>query len=118
MSAAARELVATINERPVGRLREQNNLWVFEYDPAWIATGFDLSPHLPRATGTITDGATSRPVQWFFDNLLPEEQARDLLAADAKIPAADAFGLLAYYGRESAGAITRRAPGEAMRRSG
>lgn len=118
MSAAARELVATINERPVGRLREQNNLWVFEYDPAWIATGFDLSPHLSRATGTITDGATSRPVQWFFDNLLPEEQARDLLAADAKIPAADAFGLLAYYGRESAGAITLRAPGEAMGRSG
>ncbi|HEY6641507.1 HipA domain-containing protein [Povalibacter sp.] len=118
MSAATRELVATINGRSVGRLREQNNLWVFEYDPAWIATGFDLSPHLLRTTGTITDGATSRPVQWFFDNLLPEEQARDLLAADAKIPAADAFGLLAYYGRESAGAITLRAPGEAAGRSG
>lgn len=113
-----RELVATINGHFVGRLREQNNLWVFEYDPAWIAAGFDLSPHLRRAAGTILDGATSRPVQWFFDNLLPEEQARDLLAADAKIPAADAFGLLAYYGKESAGAITLRAPGEAVGRSG
>lgn len=112
MSTSARELVATINGDPVGRLREQNNLWAFEYEPSWIAHGFDLSPHLPRANGTIIDGATSRPVQWFFDNLLPEEAARDLLAADAKISAADAFGLLAYYGRESAGAITLRAPGE------
>lgn len=51
-------------------------------------------------------------MQWFFDNLLPEEAARDLLAGDAQIPAADAFGLLAYYGRESAGAITLRVPGE------
>ncbi len=113
-----RELVATINGQSVGRLREQNNLWVFEYDPAWIDTGFDLSPHMPRAMGSIVDGATSRPVQWFFDNLLPEEQARDLLAADAQIPAADAFGLLACYGSESAGAITLRAPGEAVGRSG
>ncbi|HLS82419.1 MAG TPA: HipA domain-containing protein [Steroidobacter sp.] len=113
MNAAARELVATINGQTAGRLREQNNLWSFEYDPAWVNEGFDLSPHLPRAAGTIVDGATSRPVQWFFDNLLPEEQARELLAAEANIPGADAFGLLAYYGRESAGAITLRAPEEA-----
>lgn len=112
MNTGQRELVATINGRLVGRLRENDNLWAFEYDPEWIANGFDLSPHLPRAQGTILDGATSRPVQWFFDNLLPEEAARDLLAADAQIPAADAFGLLAYYGRESAGAITLRVPGE------
>lgn len=118
MTTSGRELVATINGEAVGWLREQNNLWTFEYDPAWIDTGFDLSPHLPRAGGKIIDGATSRPVQWFFDNLLPEEAARDLLAADARIPAADAFGLLAYYGRESAGAITLRAPGEAPGRSG
>ena len=112
MTTALRELAATINGRSVGRLREQNNLWAFEHDPVWIQNGFDLSPHLPRAQGTIPDGATSRPVQWFFDNLLPEEAARDLLAADAHIPAADAFGLLAYYGRESAGALTLRAPSE------
>lgn len=118
MSVAVRELIASINDREVGRLREQNNLWSFEYDADWIAIGFDLSPHLPRAARTIIDGATSRHVQWFFDNLLPEEAARDLFAADAQIPSADAFGLLAYYGRESAGAITLRAPGEEPGRSG
>jgi serine/threonine-protein kinase HipA len=45
------------------------------------------------------DGATQRPVQWYFDNLLPEEGQRSLLAADATIDKADAFGLLAYSGR-------------------
>ena len=67
MNAAQRELVATINGQAVGRLREQNNLWAFDYDPNWISSGFDLSPHLPRAQGALADGATSRPVQWFFD---------------------------------------------------
>lgn len=118
MNARARELVATINGDAVGRLWERNDLWAFEYEASWIDVGFDLSPHLPRAGGTIVDGATSRPVQWFFDNLLPEESAHDLLAADAKIPTADAFGLLAYYGRESAGAITLRVPGEEPGQSG
>ena len=118
MSGAMRELVATINGRPVGRLLEQANLWSFEYAGEWIGSGFDLSPHLRRAAGRIDDGASERPVQWFFDNLLPEEQARELLAKDAKLPSADAFALLAYYGRESAGAITLRAPGEAVGPSG
>jgi len=68
---------------------------------------------LPRSDNRIIDGASSRPVQWFFDNLLPEEAARDLLARDARIASADAFGLLAYFGRESAGAITLLAPDEA-----
>lgn len=49
-------------------------------------------------------------MQWFFDNLLPEEGARRLLARDAKIPEADQFGLLVWYGAESAGALTLLAP--------
>lgn len=118
MSSQRRELVATINGRTVGRLLEQSNLWSFEYDGDWIMHGFDLSPHLRRAAGRIDDGASQRPVQWFFDNLLPEEQARDLLAKEAQLPSADAFALLAYYGRESAGAITLRQPGEEAGPSG
>jgi serine/threonine-protein kinase HipA len=47
-----------------------------------------------------------RPVQWYFDNLPPEEGQRILLAQDARLPAADAFGLLAWYGAESAGSLT------------
>lgn len=113
-----RELVATINGRLVGRLLEKADLWSFEYAADWIQDGFDLSPRLSRTAGVITDGGSDRPVQWFFDNLLPEEQARELLARDASIPGSDGFALLAYYGRESAGAITLRAPGESAGTSG
>ncbi len=105
---AARELVASINGREVGALREQGNLWSFHYAPTWIdaADAYDLAPNLRRADINIIDGATLRPVQWFFDNLLPEKDARETLSAEAKLVSSDAFGLLEYYGRESAGAIT------------
>lgn len=117
---AARELIALIDTTRVGRLREENNLWTFEYEPQWIASdqAFDLSPHLPRSEGTIADGASRRPVQWFFDNLLPEEKTRDVLAREAKVDDSDAFGLLAYYGRESAGAITLQTQDEPEAQSG
>jgi serine/threonine-protein kinase HipA len=49
-------------------------------------------------------------VQWYFDNLLPEENQRVLLAGDAQIDVADAFGLLGYYGAESAGSLTLLPP--------
>lgn len=117
---AARELMALINATRVGRLREENNLWAFEYEPPWIESGqsFDLSPHLPRSEGSIVDGASRRPVQWFFDNLLPEDKTRDVLAREAQVDGSDAFGLLAYYGRESAGAITLQTQEEPEAQSG
>jgi serine/threonine-protein kinase HipA len=52
------------------------------------------------------DGSIKRYIQWFFDNLLPEEGARTLLAQDIKADEADSFGTLAITGAESAGAIT------------
>ena len=110
MAVSDRTLVVWSNHSKVGTLREHNNLWVFEYDPAW--TMFDLCPELPRSAGRIEDGSSKRPTQWFFDNLLPEEGARILLAADADIDEADAFGLLAHFGAESAGALTLLGPAE------
>ncbi|BAN50130.1 HipA domain-containing protein [Metapseudomonas resinovorans] len=103
-----RQLEVSINNEHVGSLIDQNGAWALEYSADWLNNprSFDLSPTLPRSAGRVVDGSTERPVQWFFDNLLPEEQARQLLASDAKIEFADAFGLLGYYGAESAGAIT------------
>ncbi|TLX69609.1 type II toxin-antitoxin system HipA family toxin [Pseudomonas nicosulfuronedens] len=104
----SRSLEVLINDDHVATLSEQNEVWQLTYTPDWRmrADAFDLAPSLPRSKGVILDGASERPVQWFFDNLLPEEQARQLLANDAKIVATDNFGLLAYYGAESAGAVT------------
>jgi serine/threonine-protein kinase HipA len=56
--------------------------------------------------GKQTDGSSTRPIQWYFDNLLPEEKARELLAKDVKEPVEDVFALLTKAGAESAGAIT------------
>ena len=108
-----RSLHASINGTLVGTLAETNNLWSFQYVSAWINNpkAFALSPHLPLASNRQLDGASTRPVQWYFDNLLPEEGQRVLLAADAKISISDAFGLLEWYGAESAGSLTLHAPG-------
>lgn len=110
-----RSLRASINQMEVGTLQEVGGLWSFQYARAWLDNplGFALSPHLPLTAEPLLDGASQRPVQWYFDNLLPEESQRVLLAGDAKLDAADAFGLLAWYGAESAGSVTLLSPGVA-----
>lgn len=107
-----RSLLASINQTEIGRLQEVGGLWSFQYDPTWLSNpeGYALSPHLPLTAQPLIDGASQRPVQWYFDNLLPEEGQRVLLAGDAKLDVADAFGLLAWYGAESAGSLTLLAP--------
>lgn len=103
-----RDLQVWVGEKMVGTLFETNGLWSFQYSGEWLNDGgaFALSPHLPLQAAPLVDGASVRHVQWYFDNLLPEESQRLLLATDARLSAADAFGLLAYYGLESAGSLT------------
>lgn len=103
-----RELHAFIDERPVGVLREEGDVWAFTYDSAWLrnSEAFALSPALPRQEATLVDGASERPVQWYFDNLLPEEGLRTVYAREARLGSEDAFGLLAFFGAESAGSLT------------
>jgi len=108
-----RVLEAWINEQRVGTLHEANGLWAFEYSSQWLAhpDAYALCPGIPLVEGLQRDGATNRPVQWYFDNLLPEEGQRTLLAGSARLDAHDAFALLAYYGAESAGSVTLLAQG-------
>ncbi|GJL84172.1 MAG: hypothetical protein DHS20C01_38060 [marine bacterium B5-7] len=105
-------LRASINQTEVGTLQEVSGLWSFQYAAGWLGSPqcFALSPHLPLTAEPLLDGASQRPVQWYFDNLLPEEDQRILLAGDARLDAADAFGLLAWYGAESAGSVTLLLP--------
>lgn len=103
------------NQVQVAILQENNDLWTLTYLPQWAARedGFDLCPALPRAQLVHQDGATFRPVQWFFDNLLPEEKLRELIATDAKLRNhEDAFAMLEYLGAESAGSLTLLPDGE------
>lgn len=107
-----RSLRASINQQEVGSLQEVTGLWSFQYAASWLnhPQAFALSPHLPLSAEPLLDGASQRPVQWYFDNLLPEEGQRTLLAGDARLDAADAFGLLGWYGAESAGSLTLLPP--------
>lgn len=99
-------------QRTVGVLHENGGVWRFDYDPAWAQApdGFDLAPGLPRSTLNHLDGGTQRPVQWYFDNLLPEEGARLLVSREAGVDQADAFALLEYLGAESAGSLVLQRP--------
>jgi len=100
----------------VGQLHEGDDLWRFQYDKGWAqaSDGFDLAPGLPRTTLENVDGGTMRPVQWFFDNLLPEELLRQAVSKEAGIKGDDAFALLQYLGAESAGSLTLLPPENAL----
>jgi len=111
-----RLLVVYINDDIVGQLKEHNGLWAFEYAPDWINQpgSFPLTPSLTLQQEPHIDTGTQRPVQWFFDNLLPEEKAREVLAKDYQLDKDDAFALLEAIGSESAGAVTLLKPGEEL----
>jgi serine/threonine-protein kinase HipA len=108
-----RSLNVFIDTTLIGVLSEAGNLWRFAYDPAWVQRedSFDICPSLPRSAIEHVDGASQRPVQWYFDNLLPEEKLREVVAKEAGLKdAQDAFALLTYLGAESAGSLTLLPP--------
>ncbi|GAA0752886.1 HipA domain-containing protein [Ideonella azotifigens] len=110
-----RTLNVFIAKNQVGVLGEGDGIWRFTYDPQWVSLerSFDISPALPRARLEHLDGGSMRPVQWYFDNLLPEEQLRVDIAKEANIrDSQDAFALLEYLGAESTGSLTLLPPGQ------
>jgi serine/threonine-protein kinase HipA len=119
-SKAMRTLDAFLNDQRVGTLSEGEDLWRFAYDANWAnaSNAFNLSPRLARADLVHVDGASDRPVQWYFDNLLPEEEQREAVAKEASISGEDSFGLLEYLGAESAGSLVLLAPGVAQQARG
>lgn len=116
-----RELSTYIDKVFVGTLSENTGVWSFQYDEAWVKHGFELSPGLPLTTVRHDDGASIRPVQWFFDNLLPEADARKQLMTymlNDVTRGTDAWSMLAHFGAESAGALTLLPPGAALPEAG
>lgn len=112
-----RRLEAYIDQAFVGSLFENEGIWSFQYDETWVKQGYELSPGLPLSAKMHVDGGTTRPVQWFFDNLLPEEGARQqlMMYLQKDVTAGlDAWSMLAQFGAESAGALTLLQPGAAL----
>lgn len=108
-----RVLDVILEDEPIGNLQEGSGIWRYSYSRQWTEKeqAFAIAPGLPLGDAEIVDGGSVRPVQWFFDNLLPEEGLREQLARERKLSGADAFGLLAAYGAESAGSLTLLSPG-------
>lgn len=108
-----RTLQVLINGTLVGTLRDEGNIWSFQYAATWVESpdAFPLAPALPLNPDWQVDGSSSRPVQWFFDNLLPEELMRQVLAKEVEVESTDAFGMLERMGMESAGALVLQAEG-------
>lgn len=108
-----RSLRVLINGQWIGTLFDERDIWAFQYTDTWCnhASGFPITAAFPLHTSLQRDGATQRPVQWFFDNLLPEEALRTVISQEEGIQAADAFGLLERLGAESAGALVLQPEG-------
>lgn len=115
-----RSLEVYVDRHRVGTLHENEDLWRFDYTAQWARApdAFDLAPDLPRTQRSHTDGSTRRPVQWYFDNLLPEELLRQAVSREAGIQGDDAFALLEYLGAESAGSLTLLRTGQAPPETG
>ncbi len=111
-----RSLTVFVSTKKMGELKDVNGFWAFEYAHEWVNSdkNFSLSPDIPIQNEMTLDTGTKRPVQSFFDNLLPEENARKLLAKDAQVDHSDSFALLEVSGIESAGALIMLPEGSVM----
>ncbi len=97
-------LTVSANGIPVGTLEVEEGRWKFGYATEWNA--FALSPNLPISTREFKDSANAKPVEWFFENLLPEGRLRDLIAVRDRIDSRDTWALLIRHGQDTAGALS------------
>lgn len=97
-------LIALANGVQVGTLAVRQGLWEFNYASGW--KDFSVSPNLPITKQKYTDTANYRPVEWFFENLLPEGRLRDLIAKRDRIDTRDSWALLQRHGHDMAGALS------------
>ncbi len=97
-------LIVTANGVQVGTLEVKKGQWKFGYATEW--KDYALSPNFPIVTGKFEDTANDKPVEWFFENLLPEGRLRDLIATRDRIDPRDTWALLVRHGQDTAGALS------------
>ena len=97
-------LIVSANGVPVGTIEIEKGRWKFSYATEW--KDYALSPNFPIATRKFEDTADAKPVEWFFENLLPEGRLRDLIASRDRIDPRDTWALLIRHGQDTAGALS------------
>ncbi len=83
-------------------LQNDNGFCELNYDPQWQQVGFDISVTLPRSQQHHAGDC----VRSFFENLLPEEGIRKILADHYQVSRENVFGLLSHIGLDCAGAFS------------
>lgn len=90
-----------LGEQPIGfLLADSQGQLTLEYAPAWQASGFAISPHLP-----LMPAANHQVVQRFLRNLLPEGQGFDILLENYQLSRANTFGIIRALGADTPGAL-------------
>lgn len=97
----------------VGLLSRRRDLLVFEYtaDALKLGVGRPLVSTSMPVRSRPYSGAIPKA---FFDGLLPEGEARRMIAYDFELDDRDVFGLLAALGRDCAGALVIIPEGEPL----
>lgn len=101
-------LYLSSNGQRLGTLEDDAGIWRLTYAPEWIANpdAFPLSPPLALRAKPYDDRDEDGMVEKYFDNLLPEGDARLRLENRLRANNGDSFDLLRRFGRETAGALT------------
>ncbi len=90
-----------IQKEPVGYLEQKDRTHIaFCYQNSWIEKGFPISHSLP-----LNGNFSLKQSHYFFSNLLPEANLRQLICNKLKISPDNDWDLLMALGRESAGAL-------------
>jgi HipA-like protein len=89
----------------VGDLRDEGGVWSFCYARKWAsdANHCALAAGIPLQRKPIVDSGTIRPVQRYFESLLPDDRTRLSRAELEQMDSVDSFSLLAHWGAKSAG---------------
>ena len=100
------------DQRLLGYLASTGSTIRFRYESE-VVEQFGLGrPIISMSLPTSASAFSDRQCRPFFDGLLPEGQARRIIAYDLAIPEADTFAMLAVLGRECAGALAVLPEGE------
>ena len=88
----------------IGTLDVTEGRWSFAYAPEW--TIHPLAPGFPLTVRDYQDAGEHRPVEWFFENLLPEGRLRELIAFRDRVDPRDSWAFLVRHGQDTAGALS------------
>lgn len=105
------DLVVWMYGLPVGRLSRQGGSLAFAYTPEALQLGAGR-PLLSVSMPTVRRPYRGDIPHAFFDGLLPEGEARRMIAYDFGVDDRDTFALLLALGRDCAGALTLLPDGE------